>query len=121
MHQAGNVEIILIASGSEVALMLAAAERLRSSKVAVRCVSMPSWELFDALPLAEQHAVLPPTVGARLAIEMAAPQGWRRYVGDHGDVLGVDRFGASGPGDVVQREYGFTVDEVCRRALALKR
>jgi transketolase len=117
----GKPELILIASGSEVALMLAAAERLQSSSVAVRCVSMPSWELFDALSTAEQNAVLPPSVSARLAIEMAASQGWRRYVGDAGDVLGVDRFGASAPGDVVQREYGFTVDEVCRRALALKR
>jgi transketolase len=117
----GEPELILIASGSEVALMLAAAERLQSQSVAVRCVSMPSWELFDALPLAEQNAVLPPSVPARLAIEMAAPQGWRRYVGDAGDVLSVDRFGASAPGEVVQREYGFTVDEVCRRALALRR
>ena len=117
----GNADIILIASGSEVSLMLAAAERLQSSHVGVRCVSMPSWELFDALPPAEQHAVLPPNVRARLAIEMGAAQGWHRYVGDAGDVFSVDRFGASGPGEVVQHEYGFTVDEVCRRALALKR
>ncbi len=117
----GEPELILIASGSEVTLILAAAERLQSQSVAVRCVSMPSWELFDALPIAEQNAVLPPSVPARLAVEMAAPQGWRRYVGDAGDVLGVDHFGASAPGDVVQREYGFTVDEVCRRALALRR
>jgi len=82
---------------------------------------MPSWELFDALPAAERDAVLLPNVRARLAIEMGASQGWRRYVGDAGDVLAVDRFGASAPGEVVQREYGFTVDEVCRRALALKR
>ena len=100
--------------------MVAAAERLQSQGVAVRCVSMPSWELFDALPRAEQDVVLPPAVHARLAIEMGASQGWRRYVGDAGDVLSVERFGASAPGDVVQREYGFTVDEVCRRALALK-
>jgi transketolase len=116
----GGAELILIASGSEVSLMLAAAERLQSS-VAVRCVSMPSWELFDALPAAERDAVLPPNVRARLVIEMGASQGWRRYAGDAGDVLAVDRFGASAPGEVVQREYGFTVDEVCRRALALKR
>jgi transketolase len=117
----GNADMILIASGSEVSLMLAAAERLQSSNVAVRCVSMPSWELFDALPPAEQHAVFPPAVRARLAIEMGASQGWRRYVGDAGDVFSVDRFGASAPGEAVQKEYGFTVDEVCRRALALKR
>ena len=117
----GRPELILIASGSEVGLMVAAAERLQSRSVAVRCVSMPSWDLFDALPLPEQHAVLLPTVTARLAIEMGASQGWRRYVGDAGDVLSVDRFGASAPGEVVQREYGFTVDEVCRRAMALRR
>ncbi len=117
----GRPELILIASGSEVALMVAAADRLQSQNVAVRCVSMPSWELFNALPRAEQDVVLPPAVTPRLAIEMGASQGWRRYVGDAGDVLSVERFGASAPGEVVQREYGFTVDEVCRRALALRR
>ena len=115
----GRPELILIASGSEVALMVAAADRLQSQSVAVRCVSMPSWELFNALPRAEQDVVLPPAVTPRLAIEMGASQGWRRYVGDAGDVLSVERFGASAPGEVVQREYGFTVDEVCRRALSL--
>ncbi|MEO5739131.1 MAG: transketolase C-terminal domain-containing protein, partial [Vicinamibacterales bacterium] len=115
----GRPQLILIASGSEVGLMVAAADRLRSQGVGVRCVSMPSWELFDALPLADRDAVLPPSVTARLAMEMGASQGWHRYVGDAGDVISVERFGASAPGDVVQREYGFTVDEVCRRALAL--
>jgi transketolase len=115
----GRPDMILIASGSEVGLMVAAAERLQSRRVAVRCVSMPSWELFDALPLPERDAVLPPSVTPRLAIEMGASQGWHRYIGNAGDVLSVERFGASAAGDVVQREYGFTVDEVCRRALAL--
>jgi transketolase len=118
---AGTPELILIASGSEVGLMVAAAERLHSQDLAVRCVSMPSWELFNTLPQAEQDIVLPPSVTARLAIEMGTSQGWRQYVGDGGDVLSVQRFGASAPGEVVQREYGFTVDEVCRRARALKR
>ena len=117
----GRPDIILIASGSEVSLMVAAADRLASQAVAVRSVSMPSWELFSALPKAEQDLVLPPSITARLAIEMGAPQGWRRFVGDAGDVLGVDTCGASAPGEIVPREYGFTVDEVCRRALALKR
>ncbi len=115
----GRPELILIASGSEVGLMVAAAERLQSQSVALRCVSMPSWDLFNALPRAEQDNVLPPAVTARLAIEMGVSQGWRPFVGDAGDVLSIDRFGASAPGDVVQREYGLTVDEVCRRALAL--
>jgi transketolase len=114
-------EVILIASGSEVALMVQAADRLEERGVAVRCVSMPSWDLFDALPQHEREAVLPPSVKARLAIEMGTSQGWNRYVGDEGDVMSVDRFGASAPGDVVQREYGFSVDEVYRRAMQLRR
>jgi transketolase len=117
----GNPELILIASGSEVGLIAAAAERLRAERIAVRCVSMPSWELFDALPRPDRDAVLPPSIEARLAVEAGAPQGWRRYVGDRGDVIGVDRFGASAPGAVTMREYGFTVDEVCRRARQLVR
>jgi transketolase len=112
-------QLILIASGSEVRLIVAAAERLQAEGVAVRCVSMPSFDLFDALSAEQRAAVLPPAVHARLAVEAASPYGWHRYVGDRGDVLSVDRFGASAPGDVVMREYGFTVDEVCRRARAL--
>jgi transketolase len=112
-------ELILIGTGSEVGLIVAAAERLQAEGVAVRCVSMPSWELFDALPERERDAVLPPSVRARLAVEAGVAQGWHRYVGDAGDVLGVERFGASAPGDVLLREYGFTVEEVCRRARAL--
>lgn len=114
-------DVILIATGSEVGLIVAAAERLQAQRVAVRCVSMPSWELFEALPQAQRDAVLPPTVRARLAVEAGVAQGWHRYVGDMGDVLSVERYGASAPGDVVLRECGFTVDEVCRRALALRR
>ena len=117
----GKPELILIASGAEVGLIVAAAERLGSEGVAVRCVSMPSWELFDALPQADRDAVLPPAVRARLAVEAGVAQGWSRYVGDGGDVLSVERFGASAPGDVMLREYGFTVDEVCKRARALRR
>jgi transketolase len=115
----GNPDLILIASGAEVGLIVAAAERLGAEGVAVRCVSMPSWELFDALPQADRDAVLPPAVRARLAVEAGAAQGWHRYVGDAGGVLGVERFGASAPGEVVLREYGFTVDSVCARAKAL--
>ena len=116
----GMPELILIASGSEVGLVVAAAERLQAQGVAVRCVSMPSWELFDALPQKDRDAVLPPSVRARLAVEAGVAQGWHRYVGDAGAVLSVERVGASAPGDVLMREYGFSVEEVCRRALALR-
>lgn len=114
-------ELILIASGSEVGLIAAAAERLQQQGIAVRCVSMPSWELFDALTQAERDLVLPPSVSARLAVEAGAAQGWHRYVGAAGDVVSVERFGASAPAEVLLREYGFTVEAVCRRALALRR
>jgi transketolase len=115
----GEPELILLASGSEVGLIAAAAERLQREGIAVRCVSMPSWELFEALPQAEREAVLPPSVGARLAVELGAAQGWDRYIGARGDMLGVERYGASAPAAVVVREYGFTVDNVCARAKAL--
>ncbi len=112
-------ELILIASGSEVGLIVAAAERLQGQGIAVRCVSMPSWELFDALPQVERDAVLPPSVSARLAVEAGVAQGWHRYVGAAGEVVSVERFGASAPADILLREYGLTVDNVCARAMAL--
>ncbi len=114
-------DLILMATGSEVALIVAAREQLLAQKVAVRVVSLPSWELFDAQPREYRDAVLPPSIGVRLAVEAGAPLGWHRYVGDRGGVLGVERFGASAPGSVMLREYGFTVDNVCARALALLR
>ena len=117
--QGGKPSLILLASGSEVGLILAAAERLLKQGIAVRCVSMPSWELFEALPQVERDAVLPPSVGARLAVELGISQGWERYVGPHGDMLGVEHFGASASADVLLREYGFTIDNVCARAEAL--
>ena len=115
----GKPTLILIASGSEVSLILGAADKLQADGVAVRCVSMPSWELFDAQPQSYREQVLPPEVTARLAVEMGVTQGWLRYVGSHGDVLGIDHFGASAPADVLQREFGFTVDDVVQRAKAL--
>ena len=115
----GKPELILLASGSEVSLIVAAAERLGEQGVAVRCVSMPSWELFESLPQAERDAVLPPSITARLAVETGVLQGWERYLGARGEMLCVERFGASAPAEVVLREYGFSVDNVCARARAL--
>ncbi|NNM51715.1 MAG: transketolase [Pseudomonadales bacterium] len=114
-------ELILIASGSELGLIVAATYCLQAQGVAVRCVSMPSWELFDALPQVERDMILPPPVKARLAVEAGVAQGWHRYVGDHGDVLSMESFGASAPASVLLQEYGFTVAAVCARAIVLLR
>jgi transketolase len=111
--------LILIATGSEVGLIVAAGHELRAQKIPVRLVSMPSWELFEAQSQEYRDSVLLPWVRTRLAVEAGVSQGWRRYVGDQGDVIGVDRFGASAPGPVVMNEYGFSVANVCRRALSL--
>ena len=117
----GKPELILIASGSEVALIVAAQEQLLTKGIHARIVSMPCWELFDEQPQEYRDLVLPPAITARLAVEAGVAQGWHRYVGERGDVLSVDRFGASAPADVVLREYGFTSDNVCARAMALLR
>jgi transketolase len=115
----GKPDIILIGTGSEVSLAVAAREKLVDQKVQARVVSMPSWELFDQQPQAYREAVLPKSVRARLAVEAALSQGWHRYVGDDGDVVAVDRFGASAPGNVVMEKLGFTVSHVVERATAL--
>jgi transketolase len=117
----GKPDIILIATGSEVSLIVAAGQKLAGNKINVRIVSMPSWELFEAQPRSYRDSVLPPSLRTRLAVEAGATQGWCRYAGDEGDVIGVDRFGASAPGKVMMREYGFTVDHVYERAMKLVR
>jgi transketolase len=115
----GAPSLILIATGSEVSLVVAAAERLNDEGVAVRCVSMPSWDLFERQPKRYREEVLPLSVKARLAVELGVSQGWERYVGDGGDVVSIDRFGASAPAPVLLKEYGFTVDNVVARARKL--
>jgi transketolase len=82
---------------------------------------MPCWKLFDMQPQGYRDSVFPPQVTKRLAIEAGSPQGWHRYLGTGGDIIGVEQFGASAPGEIVLREYGFTVENVCQRALALFR
>ncbi len=112
----GRPPLILIASGSEVHLALAAQEGLAERGVRTRVVSMPSWELFDAQPLEYRAAVLPPTV-PKIAIEAAVPLGWERYVGPDGAIIGVHRFGASAPYPVLMEKFGFTPQAVIERAL----
>jgi transketolase len=112
-------QAILIATGSEVQLAIRAQKALAEQGVQVRVVSMPSWELFEQQSDAYKESVLPSAITARLAIEMAYPIGWERYVGDKGAILGISMFGASAPGDRIIQEYGFTVDNVVAKTKAL--
>ena len=116
---AGKPDVILIGTGSEVSLVVAAREKLAEQKIQARVVSMPSWELFDQQPQAYRESVFPQSIRTRLVVEAALPQGWHRYVGDGGDIVGVERFGASAPGNVVMEKLGFTVSHVVERATAL--
>jgi transketolase len=109
-------EIILIASGSEVALALEACEKLSAEGVSARAVSMPSWDLFEKQPQEYKDEVLPPSVTARLAIEAASPFGWDRYVGPRGAVIGMTRFGASAPYKVLAEKFEFTAANIVRQA-----
>ena len=114
----GDPDIVLIATGSEVALALEAVDALLEQGVTARVVSMPSWELFDEQDEAYRASVLPPHK-PKLAIEAGATLGWARYVGLNGDVIGIDRFGASAPGKLLFEKFGFTRENVVARALAL--
>ena len=113
-------KLILIATGSEVSLALEARETLQKEGTPTRVVSMPCWELFEEQTQEYREEVLPSEVSARLAVEAGVRQGWDRYVGFKGDVVCLDRFGASAPGDVALRELGFTVENVLKRARALQ-
>ena len=112
-------ELILIATGSEVSLALAAHAQLCTDGVRSRVVSMPSWELFAEQTDEYRNTVLPPAVRARVSVEAGSPFGWERYVGQEGAIIGVDRFGASAPGPVVMAHYGFTVEHVIAVARAV--
>lgn len=112
-------EVILLATGSEVQLVIGAYEKLVAEGVAARVVSMPSWELFDKQDQAYRDSVLPPSVHKRLAVEAGVTLGWYKYITAEGDVIGLDRFGESGPGEEVLAHFGFTIDNVYNRAKAL--
>jgi transketolase len=115
----GDPELILMASGSEVQLIIEAGARLAAEGVNLRLVSFPSWELFAEQEQAYRQRVLPAGVRARLAVEAGVAQGWERWVGDYGEVISLERFGASAPCEVLFERFGFTVENVVDRALAL--
>ncbi len=115
----GSPDIIVIGTGAETDLAAMAVEKLQAEGIKARAVSMPSWELFESQDQAYRDSVLPPNVRARLAVEAGCRQGWERWVGDHGSGVGVNRYGASAPGELVLEKYGFTVDNVVAHAKAL--
>jgi len=115
----GKPELLLIGTGSEVHLLIEAQQKLAEKNIRARVVSMPSRELFLIQPQPYRDNVLPPDVKKRLVVEAGTSFGWHRFTGDQGEIIGVDHFGSSAPGDVVMREYGFTTENVFQKALAL--
>lgn len=117
--EGGEPQLILIATGSEVSLVLKAQEELKQQGIRARVVSMPSWELFEQQDQAYHHQVLPPTIRKRLAVEAGSPIGWHKYVTDEGTTISMNRFGLSGPGEEVMAYFGFTVENVIEQAKAV--
>ena len=115
----GEPDIILIATGSEVQLILQAQIELKKSAIEARVVSMPCWNLFDKQSDNYKENVFPKNIRKRLAVEAGSSVGWMKYTTDDGDVIGIDKFGESAPGEEVMMEYGFTVENVVKRAKAL--
>ena len=113
----GSPDVILIGTGSEVSLCVQAREKLKDFGVRARVVSMPSWSLFEAQQETYRESVLPRAIRKRVTVEAASPMGWHRWAGDEGTVIGVERFGASAPGQEVLEQLGFTADSVAAAAL----
>ena len=116
LSDAPEPQVLLLASGSEVAVVLEAKEVLAGEGIAARVVSMPSWELFEAQPREYRESVLLPEVTARVAVEAGVPMGWDRYSGPQGTIIGMRRFGASAPSERLAQEFGFTAENVATRA-----
>jgi len=112
-------QIILMATGSEVALIMDAQKKLTEEGIAARVVSMPSWELFEKQSAAYKESVFPKAIKKRLAVEMASPMGWHKYTTDEGDTLCMTTFGESAPAEELYKFFGFTVDNVVKKAKAL--
>jgi transketolase len=115
----GKPAVLLLASGSEVSVALAARELLAGEGIPARVVSMPCWERFEEQPAEYRQAVLPPHVPARVSVEAGATFGWERYAGSRGASVGIDRFGASAPAERLFREFGITPEAVRDRAKSL--
>lgn len=111
----GSVAALILASGSEVSVAIEAQEKLAAEGIGVNVISMPSWELFEKQPLAYREEVLPPAVTARVSIEAGVTLGWAKYIGAKGVAIGLDRFGASAPYQVLMEKFGFTAENVCAR------
>ncbi len=116
---AGRPDLILIGTGSELQVALEAGRLLEARGIAVRLVSMPSWELFERQPAEYRHEVLPPAVRCRVAVEAGRTLGWERYTGSEGEIVGLDRFGASAPYKTLYEQFGLTAEGVVERALRL--
>jgi transketolase len=117
--QGGKPDLILIGTGSELSLCVAAYEKLKDEGIKARVVSMPSWEVFDKQDSAYKDSVFPPNVTARVSVEMAGTFGWERYTGTKGRNIGMHRFGASAPLKDLLKYFGFTVDNVVAEAHAV--
>jgi transketolase len=115
----GQPEVLLLATGSEVQLCVAAYEQLKSEGIKARVVSMPSWELFERQDEAYKESVIPPSVIARVAVEQGSTLGWTRYVGLRGEIIGMDTFGASAPLQALQEKFGFTPERIVATAKEL--
>jgi len=115
----GTPQVCLIASGTEVSLIVIAGEQLSQKGVAVRLVSFPSWDLFEKQPQSYREAVLPPTLKKRIAVEAGIRQGWEQYIGEGGIFIGMSSFGASAPASVLYKEFGITVDAIIAAAVQL--
>ncbi len=115
----GEPDLILIASGSEVHLIMEAQEQLKKENISARVVSMPCWNLFDEQSAEYREKVFPKKIRKRLAVEAGSPVGWMKYTTDEGDVIGIEKFGESAPAEEIFKEYGFTVENVVKRARVL--
>ncbi|MDP7410018.1 MAG: transketolase [Dehalococcoidales bacterium] len=112
-------DVILIGTGSEVHIVLEAGKRLQAQGVGTRVVSLPSWELYDSQPVGYQNSVLPPDIKKCVSVEAGSPLGWERFVGPEGVIIGISRFGASAPSEVIYEKFGLTPERVVNEALRL--